>query len=1262
MSDRVLVLQLTNFRATNAWRWVLQDSGGAFIADHQVELDPRMPQFQSLFDLPGYLHHFAAPDRREEDERRLLGDAGRWIGINVLGPVAQKIAERAPVVVRVLLPSTAEAVLSMPLEIAHAFDEPLHLQGVSLVFEITGEEPNVHRSLEIGDRLRLLALFSLPPASSPLNLRKERQLLRRLVRELRGASGKDVELRILQYGTSRKSLQDALRRGGGWDIVHFSGHGEPGTLLLEHPDGSPDPISATDIVKLIRTSGRLKLVTISACLSAAPMIEQTLLWLGVKLNENAGSASDARKEAAAESSSPRGVDGLPAPMSVARTIVKELGCAVFAMRYAVEDEFSAVLTGALYTRLFYDEQSLAEAVPSALSALALERPDLTTQALSMAAPALFGRVASQLRLVPPTPLSLRPDPPRLAYFPDEPPHFIGRVLAMTAASASLASEGRHSGVLFYGMAGAGKTSCALELAYHHEATGRFRAFVWYSAPSEGDDITLSLQQFSVALETQLGAVIPDFTMTHLIDGVEALRAGMPRVTEMLERTAVLVVIDNIETLLTPEGAWRDARWEIVVAALCKPGGLSRVILTSRVRPSDIDISVAPIAVNALPLGEAVLLVREMQNLGRLLRGDMAGVSKERGRALVRDALRVVQGHPKLIALADALAADPRQLEAQIARSTALQDDGNLDAFFESGESHTEPESFLAALRDWTNGVADTLELGQRTFFHFLCLLQEQDRESWIIEDTWSPFWRLIEHAGPAPSASALYPALVAVGLVDHDPSPADQEFAVAIHPGVVEAGSERAGPKLRTAVDVVLASFWASGMQKGVATFGQSPGAGALILRAGSSAFPYLGRLGAWSYAGAMIDQMLPLDHSPAALGALLPLARKIAAECADTENALVTQALLGRVLHRARHFPEAEQLMRKIFDQTISEGNVQDAKVILLELINVLRSTGRSEEALGYYGQMKDLTKATRAGPWTQLADEISRLQLLMQLRRHHEILDRIDSLLGEMERLPDPPGEDDSGVAPWNVREVVLEIAHTAAKRVDQRERALEFNDLILNSMRGRGATSLEMARTRMNGYESLMRLGRIDEARSLLIECRTIAESEQHYELLGMVFSALAGLQQSLGNASAASAFEKTAIRFEYLNENVSGVRISHARLGVFLQLVGEMRAAAAHLFAAAMLSFAIGEDSTTAVENLATQLAYGREDEGAEPQSYGELCSIVEAVEGVRFDATVRRLLPDDVSRNQQFREIAAKAKIREEMQRQEGADRREEPTE
>jgi hypothetical protein len=479
---------------------------------------------------------------------------------------------------------------------------------------------------------------------------------------------------------------------------------------------------SAEIAELLRRAGkRLKLVVLSACLSAAASIQEILSWLG---DPAAG-----RQYIVARAAPPPG--GADAIQTVARALAGTFDCAIVAMRYAVEDEFATALAGALYDGLFRQRQSLPGATQRALT-VAL-RDSGGAGALSLVTPALFGAKAAELKLIPPKRSAVRftVKETSLADFPPEPEHFVGRVTALTKASAVLAAGSRRSGVLFHGMAGAGKTSCAVELSHHYESAARFEGFVWYRAPEPDRDISLAVRDFALAMEKQL----PGLNMVHVVDRTAAFKDWLPRLAEMLERTAVLVVLDNLESLLTSSGQWRDERYGWLVDALLKPGGLSRAVLTSRIRPAELPSSAEVIPIHALSRDEALLLVRELPNLRRLLDGSLAGTSIEKSRELVYRTLRLVQGHPKLIELSEKLAGDPLQLSRHLDHAEAARDAGKLDAFFRDGETSLDAAEFTAALSDWSTGIAGTLPETARTLFHFLCAIEESDRESWVIKVT-----------------------------------------------------------------------------------------------------------------------------------------------------------------------------------------------------------------------------------------------------------------------------------------------------------------------------------------------------------------------------------------------------------------------------------------------------------------------------------------------------------------------------------------------
>jgi hypothetical protein len=235
-------LAVTEFRDADHWRWELTDPAGQTRAEHAVNLDRGELEYTGFVDLAGFLRRRADPGRRVAAEAALLDRVGGWIGRRVLGPVGEALADAAPVVVEVAVPAGGEVLLDRPLELGHAHGRPLAGQEVSLVFVPPGPISSMVKA-PIEGQLRMLAVYSLPVATGALALRRERHELSRLVRRAAARHRRAVQWRVLQYGVTRQQLLEVLEEGDGWDVVHFSGHGLAGGLLLEHADGSPDRAS-----------------------------------------------------------------------------------------------------------------------------------------------------------------------------------------------------------------------------------------------------------------------------------------------------------------------------------------------------------------------------------------------------------------------------------------------------------------------------------------------------------------------------------------------------------------------------------------------------------------------------------------------------------------------------------------------------------------------------------------------------------------------------------------------------------------------------------------------------------------------------------------------------------------------------------------------------------------------------------------------------------------------------------------------------------
>jgi CHAT domain len=313
----MLVLRAVDVADGWRWRWLLSDGGtGQALADQAVELEPGDEDVAAFGDLYECARWRAAPDRRDEEEARVVARAGAWAGRVLLGEaIGGAIVAAAPVTVRVEAPAGLEHVLGWPLELAHAGGAPLAALGeVAFVYDIAA--PDGTRKDPVGESLRVLAVFSQPVSANVLALRRERYALARLIRRIVARGNALVELRVVHYGATRERLARIVGEAPGWDVLHLSGRGAAGTFLLERADGSPDPVSAGELIGLLRPARRrVKLAVVSACESAAGTTAQTLRLIGLDDQAEAVEAS--------------GSDGArPEVAGLTRALVAALGCAV----------------------------------------------------------------------------------------------------------------------------------------------------------------------------------------------------------------------------------------------------------------------------------------------------------------------------------------------------------------------------------------------------------------------------------------------------------------------------------------------------------------------------------------------------------------------------------------------------------------------------------------------------------------------------------------------------------------------------------------------------------------------------------------------------------------------------------------------------------------------------------------------------------------------------------------------------------------------
>lgn len=1228
------ILRAVDVESSSRWRWQLCDENGRTVATHQVSLDDTTAEYEAFEDLYEYVRHNRLPHDPVGSETEIVERIGRWMGSQVFGDL------RLTGTVRVVLPVEAEFLLSRPLELAHVDGGPLARNSVTLVYELAGARPVVAKEL-VGDRFRLLALFSLPTNASALALRAERSGLTRTVRHIASRSGKAIELRILQYGVTRERLRETVEESQGWDMLHISGHGDRGQLVLEKSDGSPDVVPTHDLIELLGpTRDRLKFAVLSACNSGAETAATTLRALHL--------------EDAADSLEAQVADASRVPVGVARGLVDQLGVGVLAMRYPVADPFAIALADELYPRLLGDGQPMDKAVGLSVPSAAGTTPTVDRPALSLGTPFLLVPSSALLQVSAP-PGRVDPDPyaERIAGFPPEPQRFLGRTQELIRASAAIAPDSGHTAVLFMGMAGAGKTACALELAHQHR--GRFDTLAWWQAPSHPDRFARSLNGFALMLDSRLGGKL-DTAMLDAVHSGDALRAFLPRLSTALRNENVLLVLDNLETLLSDAGTWRDPRWGPLMGCLIGHGGRSRVVMTSRVKPADLDTAeVLSIATHALSLGESVLLAQELPNLSRLLAADPAITdSRPNGdRELVRHVLEVVQGHPKLLELADAAAVDRDSLAERVAAAAAAGRDAPVAAFFASGMSSLLGSQFVAILGAWTAAILDSLPSPSRLLMELLAGLEDDDRYSWLLDQVWPTFWATAYPGTEPVSVSDAAAALRAAALIDVGDATVPEVGSLTkwlIHPGVAAAVRAVTAPQVHASIDDVTGSLLFNLCQAAVAEeqLGHNPGS-RVIIATGLAAVPYLIRLRRWADACTMLDFAVYWDSSSAVRQLVLGYLLQLRNRDLDPRDQLMVDAEYSIGL--ARIDPSAAlPLLRTVIAEAGATGQHGLASGAITTLVNLLRTNGDLTEALNTVDMRADWDRDFDVGPWTRAAHEVERLAILAEMNRNEEVRERGIALIEQLDNA-DPTAGAGEQVIPWSVREHLLGIVSQAALQLGDWPLAADLIKKNLNSKRVRQASEHEMMRAYFEAHLPLLHLKEYDEAVKVLIACQDSAISSGDFEMVGVVYGTRADIANELGQTAEAMRLTENALRYNYQSRVLHNQITSHVRLADFLSRDGRHQEAVGHRLAAAVLCRASGR--TERYANTIQQIAEYLRTEGRRglPADIDELADEVEN-SGVRLCDVLAELAPGPRAAANLFTDIVDEAEARSRAAREE----------
>jgi tetratricopeptide (TPR) repeat protein len=1183
----------------------LLDQHGVQLAASLVELRKQSPaMWEALFDTRGYVERYAGAllddsEGQPRTEGQILDEIGLFLGETVLGPdIMGCLSGNQHRTLLIRLPDTANdplaaALARVPWEIARArADEPPLLERNLVVRAVTDDTAALVPEGGDAGPLRVLLVFAEAPGSRPLAMREERETLLRLFFD-EVLPDRRVEVDVLCHGVTRARLTDQITAHGGYQIIHWSGHGGHNLLELHGQDGKPDYLSGGDLVKLIHDAGGFipRLMFLSACLSGT--------FVNVKNWEEFQAAMAGKMAGHKQAGDGKFPDPLASKAGYTGTALELLRAGVpqvVAMRYEVGDDYARDLAEHFYKHLLVDP--VGHSVETALS---LSRGEVARdpdgsrgyQPIDHATPLVFGR--SQIAFQPKAERSAqhghrRPQPQPLlpggSRELDLPANFVGRGNELTRLAGHWLPRNQPAVALVQGLAGLGKTVLAAEgIHLWHQRFDLVFAFQTKAVP-------LSPEEFYRQLDLKLVLNSATYRKTreqspnravHLpttgpLTGAARFEQMRVNLVEALRNENVLLVLDNFETNLEsvagPQGyRCQDPEWDRLLAELAAqlPPTASRALVTSRHRLAALaDPKKALwLPLGPLPMGEAALYVRSHESLRRLYYRDATG------QALAMRLLQVSRGHPLILDRLASLADDETALTQALDRLQSVGGWQALPDVFAGARSEAERENERKYLEDVAIGAVDLLiqraSPEARRLLWMVTLANEPVPPA-LVEGIWAGKSVVL-------AVRPLLEELHGAGLLSREAAGLSEQRPYGFHELVRErithwmtAHAAETGGRTREEI-------WRAYGERYVAVFDQQSSSGQKgamerATEAGRRALTYLARARAFDQLDGFASEMVTGTRDPTTLRSAIEELRAVVEQAPPGRPRWSMRTNLADALRRAGQADEALPFYQQAAAEAESAADWPDVAVICQNWASALRSTGDLSQAKATYLRSVKAEKKAGGPRVNILMSELEALRIDVMQGQAAAALPGIARRLNEVggwwkrhragESVPEAPDP----VLLGRVLVSGLNVACQANLALKRWQACLDLLRETEQTKRDLGQSELELARTRFNQYRPLIDLDHLDDAQEVVESCLAVFRAGEAVLEQSSALSALASVWDKRGETGQAAALARQALALRNQLPDPTDRAMSHGNLASYLEKAGQQAPAAGHELAAAI----------------------------------------------------------------------------------------------